>query len=100
MSARQMRGRRAAVDPPFARRIGDLRLLRDRLNGAANQLVMMFEHAPNVSCGHSLHFGSVSMSGLPPITTEWRAFENSRNVPVSDLAGSMEDVQWSCSSAG
>jgi hypothetical protein len=26
--------------------------------------------------GHSLPFGSVSMSGLPPTTTEWRAFEN------------------------
>jgi hypothetical protein len=25
--------------------------------------------------GHSLHFGSVSMSGLPPTTTEWRTFD-------------------------
>jgi hypothetical protein len=25
--------------------------------------------------GHSLHFGSVSMSGLPPTTTEWRTVE-------------------------
>jgi hypothetical protein len=34
--------------------------------------------------GHSLHFGSVSMSGLPPTTTEWRTFENGRNVPFSE----------------
>jgi hypothetical protein len=30
---------------------------------------------------HLLRFGSVSMGGLPPPTTEWRAFENGRNVP-------------------
>jgi hypothetical protein len=34
--------------------------------------------------GHSLHFGSVSMSGLPPTTTEWRTFEDGRNVPGPD----------------
>src|SRR6516165_17546 len=35
--------------------------------------------------GHSLHFGSISMSGLPPTTTESRTFENGRNVPDSVL---------------
>jgi len=34
---------------------------------------------------HSLHFGSVSMSGLPPTTTEWRTFEKGRNVPRPDI---------------
>src|SRR6516164_10992065 len=33
---------------------------------------------------HSLHFGFASMSGLPPTTTEWRTFENGRNVPCVD----------------
>ena len=36
--------------------------------------------------GHSLHFGSVSMSGLPPTTAEWRTFENGQNVPFPDPA--------------
>src|SRR6516225_5655899 len=35
--------------------------------------------------GHSLHFGSVLMSGSPPTTTEWRTFENGRNVPERDV---------------
>jgi hypothetical protein len=35
--------------------------------------------------GHSLHFGSVSMSGLPATTTEWRTFKNGRNVPKPDV---------------
>ena len=35
--------------------------------------------------GHSLHFGSVSMSGLPSTTTKWRTFENGRNVPGADI---------------
>jgi hypothetical protein len=32
--------------------------------------------------GHSLHFGSVSISGLPPTTTEWRTSENGRTVQI------------------
>jgi hypothetical protein len=40
--------------------------------------------------GHSLHFGSVSMSGLLPTTTEWRTFENGRNVPIAEVVKTHE----------
>ncbi len=42
--------------------------------------ISLIATSPSVTSawGHSLHFGSASMSGLPP---QWRAFENGRNVP-------------------
>jgi hypothetical protein len=42
---------------------------------------------PMSASGHSLHFGSVSMSGLPPTTTESLAPESCRTVPIGDIAG-------------
>jgi hypothetical protein len=36
--------------------------------------------------GHSLHFGSISMSGLPPTTTEWRTFTDAMFPSLATLA--------------
>jgi len=49
---------------------------------------------PMSASGHSLHFGSVSMSGLPPTTTEWRIFENGRNVPTMDMPSLCQVSVW------
>jgi len=50
---------------------------------------MWSKRKPIPALGHSLHFGSVSMSGLPPTTTEWPTFENGRNMPTGDISAKL-----------
>jgi hypothetical protein len=45
--------------------------------------------------GHSLHFGSILMPGLPRTTTEWRRFENGQNVPRGDFTHEVDPLQGS-----
>ena len=45
---------------------------------------------PRSAKGHSLHFGSVSMSGLPPTTTEWRTFEKVVTAKLPGRGGQFE----------
>ena len=84
------RAKRAShIDPPASsyaimRRAGPY---RGENPGPGEDVLESLTTGPELenSQGHSLHFGSVSMSGLPPTTTKWQTLENGRNVPKTEV---------------
>ena len=78
------------------RRIGPLQPVHSLpYRHAGGVLCITAKKQPMCEVGHLLHFGFVSMPGLPTTTTEWRRFENGQNVPRGDFTHEVDPLQGS-----